>query len=98
MDFVFLSVFYARFDVSLLSHPLPFSSVHHPPLPPLPLPPVPPPPLGPAPSPPCPLPPCCHACIRSRLSSSSAASLSAIRVSCFSRLHGKNLHFGRTKR
>eukprot|EP00965_Chrysotila_dentata_P251838 6210305-Pleurochrysis_carterae.AAC.2 len=71
------------------------SPLYHQPVPPLPLPPFPPPPwLGPAPSPPLPLPPLCHACIRSFLSSSSAISLSAMRVSPLRRLHGKNLHLG----
>eukprot|EP00965_Chrysotila_dentata_P063416 2101858-Pleurochrysis_carterae.AAC.1 len=64
--------------------------------PPLPTPPL--LPLGPAPPPPRPLPPCDHACTRSLRSSSRAKSLNTIRVSGFSRLQGKNLHFGRVKR
>eukprot|EP00965_Chrysotila_dentata_P239928 6203387-Pleurochrysis_carterae.AAC.1 len=78
--------------------PIPLRAIHHPPLPSLFVLPAPPPPLGPARPPPRPLLPCCDARMRSLLSSSSARSLSLIRVSCFRRLHGKNLHLGRVKR
>eukprot|EP00965_Chrysotila_dentata_P160767 5308859-Pleurochrysis_carterae.AAC.4 len=55
-------------------------------------------PLVPAPPPPRPLLPCCQSCMRYLRSSSSARSRSTIRVSCFSLLQGKNLHFGLMKR
>eukprot|EP00965_Chrysotila_dentata_P053056 1760663-Pleurochrysis_carterae.AAC.1 len=84
--------------VPCLSLPASFHHAQNPLLPSLSMPPVPPLTLGPAPPFPCPPLPCCHACMRTLLSSSIARSLSLMRVSCFRRQHGKNLHFVRMKR